>query len=85
MSGFTTSELVAAVSNAGGPGILGAARMSPEQTKDAIRKLKKLVSDAAMGFDAKESILAFIVNCYTNHLSKEFQHQISLYCDTSAR
>jgi nitronate monooxygenase len=45
MSGFTTPELVAAVSNAGGLGILGAARMSPEQTVDAIRKVKKLTSN----------------------------------------
>jgi nitronate monooxygenase len=45
MSGFTTPELVAAVSNAGGLGILGAARMSPEQTIDAIRKVKKLTSN----------------------------------------
>jgi nitronate monooxygenase len=45
MSGFTTPELVAAVSNAGGLGILGATRMSPEQTVDAIRKVKKLTSN----------------------------------------
>jgi nitronate monooxygenase len=45
MSGFTTPELVAAVSNAGGLGILGAARMSPEQTRDAIGKIKKLTSN----------------------------------------
>ena len=45
MSGFTTPELVAAVSNAGGLGILGAARMTPEQTRDAIRTIKKLTSN----------------------------------------
>jgi nitronate monooxygenase len=45
MSGFTTPELVAAVSNAGGLGILGAARMIPEQTRDAIDKIKKLTSN----------------------------------------
>src|ERR671932_309807 len=45
MSGFTTPELVAAVSNAGGLGILGAARMSSEQTRDAIGKIKKLTSN----------------------------------------
>src|ERR1051325_3724266 len=45
MSGFTTPELVAAVSNAGGLGILGAARMTSEQTIDAIGKIKKLTSN----------------------------------------
>jgi nitronate monooxygenase len=45
MSGFTTPELVAAVSNAGGLGILGAARMAPEQIRDAIGKIKKLTSN----------------------------------------
>jgi nitronate monooxygenase len=45
MSGFTTPELVAAVSNAGGLGILGAARMTPSQTSDAIKKIKKLTNN----------------------------------------
>src|SRR5919202_3698808 len=45
MSGFTTPELVAAVSNAGGLGILGAARMTSEQTIDAISKVKKLTDN----------------------------------------
>ena len=45
MGGFTTPELVAAVSNAGGLGILGATRMSSEQTRDAIGKIKKLTSN----------------------------------------
>jgi nitronate monooxygenase len=45
MGGFTTPELVAAVSNAGGLGILGAAHMTPEQTRDAIGNLKKLTSN----------------------------------------
>ena len=45
MSGFTTPELVAAVSNAGGLGILGDDRMTPEQTRDDIRTIKKLTSN----------------------------------------
>ena len=45
MSGFTTPELVAAVSNAGGLGILGAARMAPEQIRDAIGKIKELTNN----------------------------------------
>jgi NAD(P)H-dependent flavin oxidoreductase YrpB (nitropropane dioxygenase family) len=45
MSGFTTPELVAAVSNAGGLGILGASRIMPEQLEDTIRKIKRLTTN----------------------------------------
>jgi nitronate monooxygenase len=41
MSGFTTSTLVAEVSNAGGIGILGAARLSPSKLKESIQDIKK--------------------------------------------
>ena len=44
MSGFTTPELVAAVSNAGGLGILGASRIVPEQLGGIIQKIKKLTT-----------------------------------------
>jgi nitronate monooxygenase len=40
MGGHTTPELVAAVSNAGGLGILGASRLTTQQLKDAINKIK---------------------------------------------
>lgn len=40
--GVTTPELVASVSNAGGLGILGAARLTPEQTREQIHKIKSL-------------------------------------------
>ncbi|MCJ7841056.1 nitronate monooxygenase [Lederbergia sp. NSJ-179] len=40
--GVTTPELVAAVSNAGALGTLGAGYMSPEQTQESIRKIKQL-------------------------------------------
>lgn len=40
--GITTPELVAAVSNAGGLGTLGAGYLSAEQTRDSIRKIKQL-------------------------------------------
>jgi nitronate monooxygenase len=43
MSGFTTPELVAAVSNAGGLGILGANRIMPEQLGDAITYGEQLI------------------------------------------
>lgn len=46
MSGFTTPELVAAVSNSGGLGILGVTRMTPEQLGDAIRQVTKLTNNS---------------------------------------
>ena len=42
MSGRTTAELVATVSNAGGLGILGATRMNPDDLLTPIKKLKKI-------------------------------------------
>lgn len=42
MAGQTTPELVAAVSNAGGLGILGATRMTPEKLLDAVKKIKAI-------------------------------------------
>lgn len=44
MAGQTTPELVAAVSNAGGLGILGATRMTPDKLLDAVRKIKMLTA-----------------------------------------
>src|SRR5579859_4977168 len=42
--GPSTPELVAAVSNAGGLGSLGAAYMTPEQITAAIRRIRSLTS-----------------------------------------
>src|ERR671918_2479445 len=42
--GATTPELVSAVSNAGGLGILAASRLTPEQLKEAINKIKSLTN-----------------------------------------
>lgn len=44
MAGQTTPELVAAVSNAGGLGILGATRMTPENISDVVRKIKMITT-----------------------------------------
>jgi NAD(P)H-dependent flavin oxidoreductase YrpB (nitropropane dioxygenase family) len=44
MGGASTPELAAAVSNAGGLGILGAAACSPEQLKEWIARTRKLTS-----------------------------------------
>jgi nitronate monooxygenase len=42
--GITTSELVGAVSNAGGLGMIGAGYMKPEQIRELIRKVKQLTT-----------------------------------------
>jgi hypothetical protein len=42
--GFTTPELIAAVSNAGALGVLGASRLTPEQTRNQIRRIKTLTN-----------------------------------------
>ena len=41
MAGATTAELVSAVSNSGGLGILGATRMSPTELLATLKKIKK--------------------------------------------
>ncbi|WP_379547267.1 NAD(P)H-dependent flavin oxidoreductase [Oceanobacillus sojae] len=43
--GITTPELVAAVSNAGGLGTLGAGYLKPEQTRESIQKIKQLTDN----------------------------------------
>jgi NAD(P)H-dependent flavin oxidoreductase YrpB (nitropropane dioxygenase family) len=44
MAGFTTPELVAAVSNAGGLGIIGGLRMSADQLRNDIRRVRELTT-----------------------------------------
>lgn len=46
MAGVTTPELVAAVSNAGGLGSLGAAMLTPDTLRDAIRAVRSLTDRA---------------------------------------
>lgn len=59
--GPTTPELVAAVSNAGGLGSLGAAYMTPDQIANAIRQIRALTGEPfnvnlfAGGYDAEMS------------------------------
>ena len=48
MAGATTPELVAAVSNAGGLGMLGAANLSPAQIVDAVTTIRSL-TDSPFG------------------------------------
>ena len=54
--GFTTLELVAAVSNAGGLGILGAARMTSEQIK--FNNFSMINSDVNSRFHQKQKTLS---------------------------
>ena len=52
MSWISSPELVAAVSNAGGVGILATGPMSAQETKDAIRKIKQLAPGKTFGIGA---------------------------------
>ena len=51
MSWISVPEMVAAVSNAGGLGILATGPLSKEQTKEAIRQIRKL-TDRPFGANA---------------------------------
>src|SRR3972149_9732929 len=42
MGGVTTAPLVAAVSNAGGLGVIGAATMGPDELREEIRRTREL-------------------------------------------
>ncbi|MBF0280055.1 MAG: nitronate monooxygenase [SAR324 cluster bacterium] len=44
--GHTTPELIAAVSNSGGLGSLGAGYMAPEEIRETVRKIRKLTDKA---------------------------------------
>jgi nitronate monooxygenase len=44
MGGVATPELAAAVSNAGGLGVLGAAILTPDETAEWIERTRKLTS-----------------------------------------
>ncbi len=52
MSWISTPELVAAVSNAGGVGILATGPLNAQQTKDAIRKIRQLAPNKPFGIGA---------------------------------
>jgi nitronate monooxygenase len=47
--GATTPELVSAVSDAGGLGILAASRLTPTQLKKAILKIKSKTQNSVLG------------------------------------
>jgi NAD(P)H-dependent flavin oxidoreductase YrpB (nitropropane dioxygenase family) len=50
MGGVSTAELVAAVSNAGGLGVIGGATLSPQELRQEIRKVRAL-TDKPFGVD----------------------------------
>ncbi len=50
MGGVARHKLVAAVSDAGGLGIVGAATMGPDELRDEIRKIREL-TDKPFGVD----------------------------------
>jgi len=50
MGGVATTKLVAAVSNAGGLGVIGAAMMTPASLREEVRKVKEL-TDKPFGVD----------------------------------
>ncbi len=52
MSWISTPELVAAVSNAGGVGILATGPLNAQQTKDAIAKIRELAPSKPFGIGA---------------------------------
>jgi len=52
MSWISTAELVAAVSNAGGVGILATGPLSPQETREAIHKIRRLAPNKPFGIGA---------------------------------
>jgi NAD(P)H-dependent flavin oxidoreductase YrpB (nitropropane dioxygenase family) len=60
--GPTTPELVAAVSNAGGLGILAASRLTPEQLRDAIQRIKSFMCSSNTSAISSELILLLLLS-----------------------
>jgi len=67
--GATTPELVAAVANAGGLGSLGAGYMSPDEIRQAIRKIRQLTNNP------------FAVNLFIPEKHHATPEQIQKACD----
>ncbi|MCH8814317.1 MAG: nitronate monooxygenase [Chloroflexi bacterium] len=74
MGGVSLSKLVAAVSNAGGLGIMGAATLSPEQVRDEIRKTKEL-TDKPFAVD----LLAPDPNMIRPHMKVVFEEGVRIF------
>lgn len=67
--GATTPELVAAVSNAGGLGSLGAAYMQPDDIRSAIKKIRELTQKP------------FVVNLFIPEKFQENAQQTKMMCE----
>lgn len=73
MAGFTTPNLVAAVSNSGGLGSLGAAYMSADEIRAAIRNIRELTD------------CPFAINLFIPHHQTASAEQIAHSCDRIAQ
>jgi enoyl-[acyl-carrier protein] reductase II len=74
MGGVSLSKLAAAVSNAGGLGIIGAATLDPEQVRDEIRKTKEL-TDKPFAVD----LLAPDPNMIRPHMQVIFDEGVRMF------
>lgn len=78
--GATTPELVAAVSNAGGLGTLGAGYLSPHQLRDNIRAIKQLTEApfAVNLFVTSETSLSTENIDYMNHFLDRYREELGM-------
>jgi enoyl-[acyl-carrier protein] reductase II len=74
MGGVSLSKLAAAVSNAGGLGIIGAAGLEPEQVRDEIRKTRDL-TDKPFAVD----LLAPDPNMIRQHMKVIFDEDVRMF------
>lgn len=74
MGGVSLSRLVAAVSNAGGLGIMGAATLDPNQLRDEIRKTRDL-TDKPFAVD----LLAPIPDQIRPHMEVVFEEDVRIF------
>lgn len=70
----TTVELVAAVSNAGGFGVLGAANMTPEEITEAVKEIKGLTSKP-FGIDL---MFPAVIDATTQEMIEEEKRNLSV-------
>lgn len=74
MGGVSMHRLVAAVSNAGGLGVIGAASLGPEDLRDEIRKTRKL-TDKPFAVD----LLAPIPDAIRPHMQVVFEEGVEIF------
>ena len=74
MGGVSMHRLVAAISNAGGLGVIGAASLGPEQLRDEIRKTREL-TDKPFAVD----LLAPIPDHIRPHMKVIFEEKVGIF------